>query len=404
MVSGFFSSAETSMMALSRYRLRHLAQKGHRGAILASRLLERPDRLLGLILLGNNLVNIAAASLATLIALRTLGEAGVALAAGLLTLVILIFAEVAPKTLAALHPERIAFPAAWALTILMAIFRPLVIAIAKVANGSLWLLGIKIHGSDRDALSRDELRTVVSEAGARIPLSHKQMLIGILDLERVAVNDIMIPRDEIEAIDLDAPPREILERIRSAEHTRIPLYRGNINEIFGVLHIKKAIAAPNDDGLPAWLEERAKEASFAPVGTPLGVQLRNFQRSRNHLWLIVDELGDIEGLLTIEDLLEEIVGEFSTEPMKDVQVEADGSYLVDGLANIRDINREMQWELPTDGPKTLNGLLLEHFETIPEPGTSIIIAGYPFKIIETTSKGVRSARINPARRQKPNPA
>ncbi len=389
-------------MALSRYRLRHLAKKGHKGAIRASRLLEEPDRLLGLILLGNNLVNIAAASLATLIALRTLGEAGVALAAGLLTLVILIFAEVAPKTLAALHPERIAFPAAWALTVLMKIFSPLVAAITAVANGLLWLLKIKIDDSDRDVLSRDELRTIVNEAGVRISLGHKQMLIGILDLEKIAVEDIMIPRDEIEAIDLDAPPQRIWERIREFEHSRIPLYRGNINEIFGVLHIKNAIAAPNDDSLPAWLEERAKEAYFAPTGTPLGVQLRNFQRSRNHLWLIVDELGDIEGLLTIDDLLEEIVGEFSTDPMKVVQAEADGSYLVNGLVNIRDINREMQWELPTDGPKTLNGLLLEHFETIPEPGTGIVIEGYPFEIVKTTSKGVRLARINPAKRQKPN--
>ena len=401
-LSACFSGSETGMMALNRYRLRHLARAGHLGARRASRLLERPDRLIGLILLGNNFVNIAASSLATVLALRLLGEAGIALAAGLLTLVILIFAEVAPKTFAALHPERVAFPAAHVLTWLLAVFQPLVAAVNWMANGVLRLLRLPPSGARRDSLSREELRTVVAEAGALIPRRHRQMLMGILDLEKVTVDDIMVPRQEIHAIDLDDPPSEILEQIMHTQHTRVPLYRGDINEIEGVLHLRRVIAPPKEDGLAEYLRTQADEPYFIPAGTPLSAQLLNFQRAHERIGLIVDEYGEIEGLATVEDLLEEIVGQFTTDPTDyspDVHPQADGTYLVDGSANVRELNRAMHWELPTDGPRTMNGLIIEHLGSIPEPGTSLMIAGYPIEIMQTTGNAVRTARIIPSLRK-----
>ena len=401
-LSGCFSGSETGMMALNRYRLRHLAGSGHRGARRASRLLERPDRLIGLILLGNNFVNIAASSLATVIALRLLGEAGIALAAGLLTLVILVFAEVAPKTYAALHPERVAFPAAHVLTALLVVFQPLVVAVNWMANGVLRLLRLSPSGIDRDSLSREELRTVVAEAGALIPRRHRQMLMSILDLEKVTVDDIMIPRQEINAIDLDDPPSEILEQIMHTQHTRIPLYRGDINEIEGILHLRRVVAPPREDGLAEYLRTQASEPYFIPAGTALSVQLLNFQRAHQRIGLIVDEYGEIEGLATLEDLLEEIVGQFTTDPTdhsSEVHPQTDGTYLVDGSANVRELNRAMHWELPTEGPKTVNGLIIEHLGAIPEPGTSLMITGYPIEIMQTTGNAVRTARINPVLRR-----
>ena len=401
-LSACFSGSETGMMALNRYRLRHLAGSGHRGARRASRLLERPDRLIGLILLGNNFVNIAASSLATVIALRLLGEAGIALAAGLLTLVILIFAEVAPKTYAALHPERVAFPAAHVLTALLVVFQPLVVAVNWMANGVLRLLRLSPSGADRDSLSREELRTVVAEAGALIPRRHRQMLMSILDLEKVTVDDIMIPRQEINAIDLDDPPTEILEQIRHTQHTRIPLYRGDINEIEGILHLRRVVAPPREEGLAEYLRTQAGEPYFIPAGTALSVQLLNFQRAHQRIGLIVDEYGEIEGLCTLEDLLEEIVGQFTTDPTdhsSDVHPQTDGTYLVDGSANIRELNRAMQWDLPTEGPKTMNGLIIEHLGAIPEPGTSLMIEGYPIEIMQTAGNAVRTARVIPSLRK-----
>ena len=405
-LSGFFSGSETGMMALNRYRLRHLARSGHRGARRASHLLERPDRLIGLILLGNNFVNIAASSLATVLALRLLGEAGIAIAAGLLTLVILIFAEVAPKTFAALHPERVAFPAAYVLTVLLMVLQPLVVAVNWMANGVLRMLRLSPAGADRDALSREELRTVVAEAGALIPRRHRQMLMGVLDLEKVTVEDIMIPRQEINAIDLDDPPSEILEQITHAQHTRLPLYRGDVNEIEGILHLRRVLAPPHEDGLVEYLRAQASEPYFIPAGTPLSAQLLNFQRAQERIGLIVDEYGEIEGLATLEDLLEEIVGQFTTDPTDhspDVHPQPDGTFLVDGSAYLRELNRTMQWELPIEGPKTMNGLIVEHLGAIPEPGTSLMIAGYPIEILQTTGNTVRTARIAPAQRRTPAP-
>lgn len=402
-LSGFFSSSETSMMALNRYRLRNLVRHKHRGAIKASKLLERPDRLIGLVLLGNNFVNILASSLATVIALRLLGEAGIAIAAGLLTLVILIFAEVAPKTLAALHPERIAFPAAYVLTPLLAVLYPLVAAINWVANGLLRILGLSPQAVDSQQLSTDELRTVVNEAGALISRRYKRMLVSILDLEKVTVDDIMVPRSEIHGIDIEDSPDEIVEQVTHSLHTRLPLYRGDINDIIGIVHLRKALQQVSLEQFDLdTMVQSADEPYFVPALTPLDTQLRNFQRQQERIGLVVDEYGEIEGLVTLEDLLEEIVGEFTTDPADhntDVHPQPDGTFLIDGGTNVRELNRMLNWELPTDGPKTLNGLVLEYLESIPEPGTSLLIAGHPVEIVHTTGSAVKTAKISPALRR-----
>ena len=403
LLSAFFSGSETALMTLNRYRLRHLADAGHPGARLAARLLEKPDRLIGLILLGNNLVNIGAASLTTVIALRLGGEAGLAVGTMLLTLVVLIFSEVTPKTLAALHPERVAFPAAVVYTPLMWLARPLVWLVNGIAHGILRLFRIYPEDAEGDALSREELRTVVNEAGAMIPQKHKKMLLGILDLEKATVEDIMIPRHEIDGVDLDQPWDDVLDDLKKTPYTRVLVYRGNLDHIVGFLHVRRAMQARLDDELTReTLESLIREPYFIPEGTPLNRQLINFQRANRRVGLVVDEYGDMQGLVTIGDLLEEIVGQFTTDPsdeIADVQPQDDGSYLVDGSASVRDLVRNLHWELPTDGPKTLNGLIIEHLESIPEPGTSLLIAGYPIEIIQAQGNAVKTARIRPQERR-----
>jgi Mg2+/Co2+ transporter CorB len=404
-LSAFFSGSETGMMALNRYRLRHLAKHRHKGALRAARLLERPDRLIGLILLGNNFVNLLAASLASIIALRLIGEAGIGVAAIVLTVVILIFAEVTPKTVAALHPERVAFPAAFVLTPLLKVLYPVVAGINWLTNGVLRVFRVTPAGVDSLNLSTEELRTVVNEAGAIISHKYRSMLVSILDLEKVTVDDIMVPRNEINGIDIDDDLEEIVEQLVHSQHTRLPLFRGDIDNVLGMLHLRKVLAPLEREELSTeWLLENAREPYFVPAGTPLSTQLRNFQRHRHRIGLVVDEYGDIDGLVTLEDLLEEIVGEFTTDPAAhspDVHPQSDGTFLIDGGANVRELNRSMHWELPTDGPKTLNGLVLEYLESIPEPGTSLLIAGYPVEIVQIASNAVKTARIKPALRRPP---
>ncbi|MCP5149537.1 MAG: HlyC/CorC family transporter [Ectothiorhodospiraceae bacterium] len=404
-LSAFFSGSETGMMALNRYRLRHLARQGQLGAVRASKLLERPDRLIGLILLGNNLVNNLAVVVATVIALRLAGEAGLAVAPFALTLVLLVFAEVAPKTVAALHPERVAFPASGVLAPLLRACYPLVAGVNLLANGLLRLFGIRPEDVDAHQVSSEELRTVVNEAGAMISSRHRRMLLSILDLERVSVDDIMVPRNEINAIDLEDPIEDLVEQLTHSLHTRLPVYRGDINNVVGLLHMRRLVTRMHRDKLTKTLIETCcEEPYFVPAGTPLHTQLRNFQRQQQRVGLVVDEYGEIEGLVTIEDLLEEIVGEFTTDPadlMADVHPQSDGTFLIDGSANVRELNRTMKWELPTDGPKTVNGLVLEYLESIPEPGTSLLIAGYPVEIVQTASNAVKTARIKPSQRRTP---
>ena len=403
LLSAFFSGSETGLMTLNRYRLKHLARAKHKGALRAQKLLERPDRLIGLILLGNNFINILAASIATVIALRLYGQAGVAIATFLLTLVILIFAEVTPKTFAALHPERIAFPAAYIYTPLLWLLYPFVWLVNTITNGLLKLFGVSTENASTNKLSQEELRTVVLEAGAMIPKRHQDMLLNVLDLEKVTVEDIMVPRNEITGIDLDDDWSSIKKQIMSSQYTRLPVFRGGINQIVGFVHLRKLLPLLvqddiDKDGLVAML----KEPLFIPENTPLSRQMLNFQRSKRRVGLVVDEYGDVLGLATLEDILEEVIGEFTTDPsasMPEYTAQEDGSFLVDGSANIRELNRSLNIELPVDGPKTLNGLVVEYLEDIPQPGTSVLLAGYPVDIVQTKNNLVRTLRIHPQKRQ-----
>ncbi len=399
LLSAFFSGSETAMMALNRYRLKHLCDQKHKGAMRASALLEKPDRLIGLILLGNNFVNILASSIATIIAIRLYGEVGIAIAAALLTIVILIFSEVTPKTMAALYPEKIAFPVSLILKPLLTMLYPLVWLVNLIANGVLKILGISPNDNEDMALSREELRTVVKEAGTMIPQRHQQMLFGILDLEKVTVEDIMIPRNEVIGIDLDSTHDELESQLRSSRHTRIPIFNGNLDNIVGVIHVRKIpvlLDQPQESRATA-ISERVVEPYYVPIGTPLHTQLNNFQREKCRIGFVVDEYGDIQGLVTLEDILEEIVGEFTTDPgyNKDIHEQEDGSYLVDASANIREINKSLKWTLNTEGPKTLNGLIIETLENIPETGTSLRIGNYIIEILQTSKQAVKTIRIQP---------
>ena len=399
MLSAFFSGSETGLMAINRYRLRHLARSGHRGATRVSRLLERPDRLIGLILLGNNFFNILASSLATIIAIRLMGEAGIALAALLLTIVLLIFGEVTPKTLAALHPERIAFPASVILAPLLKIFYPVVAGINAISNVLLKPLGISSDTATEQNLSVAELRTVVLEAGAMIPARHRKMLLSILDLEAITVDDIMVPRSEVEGVDLNEDWNEVMLQLKRAPYTRLVVYRDSIDHVVGFLHMRSVIGylSRGSEFDREDLERLVEEPYFIPEGTQLQIQLLNFQQQQRRIGLVVDEYGGLQGLVTLEDILEEIVGEFTTDPQtyvrRNIRRQADGSYLVDASVTVRSLNRSLSWNLPIDGPKTLNGLIMEALETIPESGTRLELAGHPIEIVKIAGNKVKTVLI-----------
>jgi len=399
LLSAFFSSTETALMSVNRYRLRHRARAGHRGAQLVETLLQRPERIIGLILLGNNLVNILAASLVTIIALRVGGEGAVAVGALILTLVILVFAEVTPKTLAAIHPGPLAGIAAYVYTPLLKVVYPVVWFLNVITNGLLRLMGVSGKEAGGHSLSQEELRTVVTEAGALIPRNHRRMLTSILDLEKVTVDDIMIPHNEIVGIDLNDGWEDILTQLKNAQHTRMPLYWDGIDNVTGILHLRDVVNELSQGTLGKdSLTKLARESYYVPEATPLNKQLLNFQRAKKRIALVVDEYGDIQGLVTLEDILEEIVGEFTTDPMhlnKDVHPDSNGSFVVNCTANVRVLNRTMNWDLPTDGAKTLNGLILEYLETIPEPGTGLKLNGYPIEILQTGDNAVKTVRIHP---------
>jgi Mg2+/Co2+ transporter CorB len=401
LLAAFFAGSETALMSLNRYRLKHRAKKGHRGARLAEALLAHPDRLIGLILLLSTIVNVAAPMLVGFIALRLGGEFLVALGAVALTLILLIFCEVAPKTYGALHPERLALPAAYVYTPLLYVLYPFVWATNLLANGVLRLFGVSQQQASH-SLSSEELRTVVAEAGAMIPHRHQQMLVSILDLETATVEDIMVPRVEIVGIDVHGDWEEILEQLRQSQHTRLPLYEGEIDHIIGVLHMKRVV----HELARGKLERKtlidaasARDTYFVPSGTTLNTQLLNFQREKRRLAFVVDEYGDIQGLVTLEDILEEIVGEFTTDPAtmmhKDVHRDTDGSYVVNASTTIRALNRSMRWNLPTDGPKTLNGLIVEFLEAIPEPGTTLKLADYMLEVLQTGDNAIKTVRVRP---------
>ncbi|MGD2082376.1 MAG: HlyC/CorC family transporter [Chromatiales bacterium] len=398
--SAFFSGSETALMALNRYRLKHLVDQGHRAAGLTHKLLKRTDRLIGLILLGNNAVNIFASSLATVIAIRVWGDTAITWAWIPLTLIVLIFAEVTPKTLAAMHPERVAFPSAWVYTPLLKVTYPVVWAVNALANNILKLFGVfpEDEESATHALSKEELRTVLHEAGAMIPKRHKRMLLGILDLERMKVEDIMVPRNEIVGINLEDSMDDIVRQFQDSFYTRLPVFDGSIDKVVGIMHGRRAMQTLMAGTLTKEvIRSICRPPYFIPEGTPLNVQLLNFQRERRQIGLVVDEYGDIQGLVTLPDLLEEIVGEFTTDPGEaspDVTPQGDGSYLVDGGTLVRELVRGMHWHLPTDGPKTLNGLIIEYLETIPEPGTSLRLHGYPMEILQIKGNAVKTVRIH----------
>ncbi len=398
-LSGFFSGSETSLMSLNRYRLKHLAKSGNRGAIRSQKLLSTPDRLIGLILLGNNFVNICASALATIIGMRLYGEAGIAIATGILTFVILIFSEVAPKTIAARHPERFAFPVSFILRPLLILLYPLVWVTNLMANSVLRLLGVPLDKNNSDTLSREELRTVVNEAGIMIPHRHQAMLLSILDLEKVTVEDIMIPRNEVFAMNLKNNEDQIIKQLTSSQHTRILVYDDDINNVVGILHLKNALHKQMRGELTReTIRNIIQEPYFVPEGSQLHNVLQEMQHNRLRMGVVVDEYGEMLGLITLEDILEEIVGEFTSDPSaahKDIHKQTDGCYIIDGSLNIRQLNKLMQWDLPTDGPKTLNGLIIEYLEDIPKAGTSLRLAGYPIVIIKTKGNTVKSVRIYP---------
>ena len=395
-LSGFFSSAEKSMMSLNRYRLRHLLKNKHRGAKRASKLLERPDRLIGLILIGNNLVNILASAIATLIAIRLWGTAGIFVATIALTLVILIFAEITPKTIAALHPEKIAFPASWVLLPLLKLMYPVVWLVNWVTNGLLRLLGFDPNKKNDENVSSEELRTIVTEAGRLIPTRHRNMLLNILDLEQVSVDDIMVPRNEVYGIDLDDSDDEILRVLHGSSHTRMPVWREDINEILGVLHMRNISGILSIEGLDREAIERAMDNPyFIPEGTPLHTQLRNFQQKKHRLAVVVDEYGEVMGLVALEDILEEIVGEFTSnlaESVENIFPQRDGSFIISGSATIREINKTLQWQLPTDGPKTLSGMMLEHLESFPDARVGLKIEKWQLDILELRGNVIQEVR------------
>ncbi len=399
-LSAFFSSSETGLVALNRYRLRHQAGGGHRGARLAQALLGKPDRMFGLILLGNNLVNILAASIGTVIAIRMFGEAGIWISTLALTAVVLIFAELAPKTVAAMYPERIAYPASFVLTPLLKLLYPVVWLINLAASGLLRLFGIKRLTGHSDALSREELRTLVKEGGRHISLDHQQMLINILDLEHGKVDDVMVPRQDIVGLDLEADWDEIIQTLTQSLFTRLPVWRGDLDNIVGLLHIRSVVTQLAQNRLDMESLKRAmRPPYFIPEGTALTQQLLEFQNRERRMGLVVDEYGDIQGLVTLDDILEEIVGEFTADAgsrQGRVRQQENGSWIVDGSTSVRMLNRRLDWNLPTAGAKTINGLVLEQLESIPEGRTSLRIGDQIFTIVDLTESRVRKVRIMPA--------
>ena len=397
-LSAFFSSTETALMRLNRYRLRHRAKSGLRTARLTESLLEHPDRLIGLILLGNNASNLAAAAIVTVISIRLGGENAIFVGTLILTFVVLIFAEVAPKTLAARNPSRLALPASLIFYPMMKLAYPLVWFINLLANGLLRLFGIPADHDSSQALGTAELRTVVTEASSLMPARHQRMLLSILDLEDVTVDDIMVPRQEIVGIDLDKAWEENLALIRDSVYSRLPVFRDDIDEISGILRIRDIHHDLAQGTLTkSVLTEKTREPYYVPEGTPLNTQLASFQRLKHRVALVVDEYGDIQGLVTTEDVVREIVGEFGTDPGPagpEIHRENDGSFVVDASSNIRQLNRLMNWNLPTDGPKTLNGLIVERLETIPESGTGLTVDLYPIEILDTTEHAITKVRVS----------
>jgi len=395
--SAYFSSSETAMMSLNRYRMKHLQRTGHTGARRASRLLESPDRLIGVILIGNNFVNILAASIATSLAIALFGRPEPLITTGVLTLVILIFAEVTPKTVAALYPERIAYPSSYLLTFLLKVLYPIVVAVNVISNRLVVLLGFQPSPGDSHQLSQEELRTVVYESAERLPRRRHGMLLNILDLEKVTVNDILVPRNEVMGLNLDDDMPTILDQIGSTQHTRLPVFKGDIDNIVGLLHMRSVSKLLKLENInKAALIQETNEPYYVPESTPLHTQLFNFQKHKKRLAVVVDEYGAVKGIVTLEDILEEIVGEFTTDlatSSRDIHPQGDGTFLIDGGATIRDINKLLSWDLSSGEAKTLNGLIMELLESIPESSVCLKIDRYYAEILQVKDNMIRTVKM-----------
>lgn len=399
LISAFFSIAETSMMALNRYRLKALVRLGNRGAKLTTSLLAQTDRLLGVILLGNNLVNAASAVLVSVITVRLFGENEIALAIGTLavTFLILVFSEITPKVIGARYAEQIALPVAFALKPLLGALYPVVWFVNLWVQTLLWLFRLKPADAADSKLTPEELRTLVLEAGNYIPKKHQSILLNLFDLESVTVDDVMTPRNQIEALDIDAPPEVLRQQIATAYHRRLPVYQGQPENIIGIMLVRKVLSVSQDSEITAeHLRQIMREPYFVPSGTPLFTQLQQFQEHQDRLCFVVDEYGELMGLLTLEDIVEELIGEFATHsPLQPARFhrQEDGSYLVEGSSLLRELNRKLGFRFPLDGPKTLNGLILEHLQDIPETGTSLALAGHTLDIVQTQDRVIKAVRL-----------
>lgn len=399
-VSAYFSASETGMMTLNRYRLRHLSKQGNRAARRVEKLLRRPDRLISLVLIGNNLVNILASALATIVGIRLYGNAGVAIATGVLTFVVLIFAEVMPKTIAALYPERVAFPSSVLLAPLQKIMLPLVWLLNTITRGLMRMCGIRGNVHSSDAVSKDELRSIVNESHSQISRRNQDMLISVLDLEKVTVGDIMVPRNEVVGIDINDDWKSIMRQLTHSPHGRIVLYRQSLDDAIGMLRVREAyrLMTEKKEFNKENLLRAADEIYFIPEGTPLNVQLVKFQRNKEKVGMIVDEYGDIQGLVTVEDILEEIVGDFTTSMSptlaEEVNPQSDGSVLIDGSASVRELNKAFNWSLPVDA-RTINGMLLEELEDIPQIDAQVRIGNYLIDVLDVQDNMIKRVRVTP---------
>ncbi len=393
LLSAFFSGSETALMTLNRYRLQHLVKQKHKGAIITHKLLQRTDRLLGLILLGNNFVNILASSIVTIIAIELGGESAIPIAAGILTFVILIFSEVTPKTFASIKPETLAFSSAWIYLPLSKLFYPMVWVINAIANAILKYIGIDVAQRNADTLSKDEFKAIVSETGSFIPERYQGMLMSIIDLESATIEDIMTPRNEVIGIDIEDPLEKIIEQIHASKHTRMPVFNKSIDKMIGMIHMREILLLINTGNFTKQIfSEALAKPYFVPETTPLHIQMQNFKTQMFRMAIVVDEYGDVLGLVTMEDLVEGIVGEMTTSS-SDVKKLSDGSFLVDGSITIRELNRINHWTLPTEGPKTLNGLVIEYLEMIPPARTCMKLYGYPVEVIEVDKNTVKLVKF-----------
>lgn len=396
-LAAFFSGTEIGMMSINRYKLKHLVKKDDKQAIRVNQILSRPDRLLSVVLIGNTLANILASTIATLIGQHIYGDMGIVIATVILTLIVLVFAEMIPKTFAAIYPQRVAFATSLPLQILQMIFAPLVYISSSLSNGVLRLFKISIDKAQKESLTGEELRSVVLEAGGLLPVEHKSMLISLLDLEQATVEDIMIPKSDIVGIDIEEPWSEILYQLETAKHTRLPLYRDSIDDLVGMIHVRDVLnlAIENELDLDS-LIEAADKPYFIPEATPLNIQLLNFRKMKRRISFVVDEYGNIQGLVTMEDILEEIVGEFTTDVAaltRDFIPQSDGSVIVDAGLTLRHLNRLMGWHLPMIGPKTLSGLIVEYLGYIPPAESCLTIENYRMEILKVGDNTIRSVKV-----------